>query len=103
MRTLVATRYNPRIKAFYERLARCGESQKSGSDGLYAEVLDDSQRDAEASDSLASPSGPGLKNIQGPLTTKTVAPLVPSSGSFPRLRPSATPQRLEPGKGGRGP
>ena len=34
---------------------------------MYAQVLDHSQRDAEASDTLATPGGAELKIIQGPL------------------------------------
>ena len=36
MGTLVATRHNPRIKTFYERLLARGKGQKSRADGLYA-------------------------------------------------------------------
>jgi transposase len=36
MGTLVATRYNPRMKAFYERLLARGEGEESRADGLYA-------------------------------------------------------------------
>jgi hypothetical protein len=55
--TLVATRYNPRIKAFYERLLAAGKV-KSGSDGVYAS-FHHTQRYAEASDALARPGVEG--------------------------------------------
>ena len=65
---------------------------------MYAQVLDDSQRHAEASDALATPGGAELKKYtKAPLTIKTVAPLVPRSGYSPRLtRPlvSKTQERL---------
>jgi hypothetical protein len=64
-------------------------------------VLDQTPGHAEAADALASLSGPGLKHIQGPLTTKTVAPLLLSAATetwrwddFPCQEGGATCLRL---------
>ena len=66
--------------------ARCRETQKSRSDGVYAYVVDDSQCHAEASDVLASPGGPKLKNIPGTLDNQD------SCSARASLRLSAAPE-----------
>ena len=43
MSTLVAVRYNPVLKAFYQRLCTAGKAKKGCVDGLHAQALDDSE------------------------------------------------------------
>ena len=88
MGTLVATRFNPQIKVFYERLLAAGKVKKIRPDGVHAEVFDHSQCHAEASDTLETPGGAKLKKYtKAPLTIKTVAPLLRRCGYRRRLRP----------------
>ena len=47
MATIVAKRYNPMIKTFYQRSLWCGQSQEDGPRRLYAQTAVDSQCDAE--------------------------------------------------------
>jgi hypothetical protein len=51
MSTLVAVRYNPVLKAFYERLRAIGEAAKvaltAASHPLYAYAIDDPKRHGE--------------------------------------------------------
>ena len=51
-------------QSFLRAAPRRGESQKSRPDRVYAQVLDNSQRHAEAPDIMATPGGTELKNIQ---------------------------------------
>jgi len=51
----------PADQSLLRTAPRGGEGQKSGPDSLYAEVCDHTERDAETSDALARPGGPGLK------------------------------------------
>jgi len=64
--TLVAARFNPVIRAFYQRLRAAGKAKKVLG-RLYAETADNAQRDAQASDALAD----GAASAR--LTIKTVA------------------------------
>ena len=66
MGTLVATRFNPQIKAFYERLLAAGKVKKVALTACMRKFLTDSQRDAEASDALATPGGAELKKYTRP-------------------------------------
>ena len=62
MGAIVAARFNPVIRAFYQRLQRVGKAKEGGAHRLHAEVADDSQCDAETSDSLAADGGASYLN-----------------------------------------
>ena len=65
MSTLVATRYNPLIKAQYQELLRRGEGEEGVVDGLYAEVPNDLERDDVGQGSIQA-EGHNLRQIGFP-------------------------------------
>ncbi len=52
MAALVATRYNPVLRDFYQRLCAAGKPKESGAYRLHAQVANYTQRDGQASSSL---------------------------------------------------
>ena len=70
MAAVVATRGNPTIKMFYQRLVWVGKRQELGSHCPYAETVDYAQHDAHPSDALAD----GTTSAR--VTVKTVTSLV---------------------------
>ena len=87
MSTLVAVRYNPVLKAFYERLRAAGKVAKVALDRLHAQAVDDPERHGETPHPLATPGGAECITYRVPLTNKTVAPLLRRSGFRQRLKP----------------
>jgi len=73
--TLVATRYTPRIKVFYERLLAAGKVKKVALTACMHKFLTILNAMLKHRTPWQAQEVQGEKNIQGPLTTKTVAPL----------------------------
>ncbi len=73
MAALVATRSNPVLRDFYQRLCAAGKPKESGAYRLHAQVANYTQRDGQASSSLEP-------NRSEFFTFKTVAEPVEESG-----------------------
>ena len=82
MGTRVATRYNPRIKAFYERLLAAGKGKKVALTACMPKLLTILNAMLKHRTPWHAQEGQGYKNIQGPLTTKTVASLLRRCGCW---------------------
>ena len=87
MGTLVATRFNPQIKAFYERLLAAGKVKKVALTACMHKLLTILNAMLKHRTPWQRPGGAGLKNIQGPLDNQD------SCSARASLRLSAAPER----------
>jgi hypothetical protein len=88
MATLVATRYNPRIKALYERLLAAGKVKKVALTACMHQLL--------TSLNAMLKHRKSWQDQEAPLTIKTVAPLLSRCGSWARI--TAGVRRLRRGR-----
>jgi transposase len=88
MGTLVATRFHPQIKVFYQRLLAAGKLKKVALTACMRKLLTMLNAMLKHLTSWKAQEVQNSRIYQVPLTTKTVAPLVPRSGCQARLRPS---------------
>jgi transposase len=87
MGTLVATRLHPRIKAFSQRLLAAGQAKQVALTACRHQLLTMLNAMLKHRQAWQAQEVQNEKRYQAPLTTKTVAPLVPRFGCSPRLRP----------------
>jgi hypothetical protein len=85
MGTLVATRDNPQITVFYERLLAAGKAKKVALTACMPKLLTMLNAMLKYRTPWQPQEVQNSKKRQGPLTIKTVAPLLRRSGYSQRL------------------
>jgi transposase len=97
MGTRGATRFNPQIKVFYQRLLAAGKRKKVALTACRHKLVTMLNALLKQRTSWQAGEVQNYKRYQAPLTTKTVAPLVPRCGYRRRLRPGVRvlPKRIE--------
>jgi hypothetical protein len=88
MRPLVAPRFHPQSNAFYQRLRAAGKRTKVALTACMRKVLTMLNALLKHRTAWQAQEVHNEKIYQAPLTTKTVAPLVPRCGCPARLRRS---------------
>ena len=85
MSTLVAVRYNPVLKRFYERRRAAGKAAKVALTACMRKLLTILNAMVKHQTRWQPREVPRAEHPRLPLTFKTVAPLLPRSGSWARL------------------
>jgi transposase len=88
MSTLVAVRYNPVLKRFYERRRAAGKAAKVALTACMRKLLTILNAMVKHQTRWQPREVPRAEHPRLPLTFKTVAPLLPRCGCQARLRPS---------------
>jgi transposase len=87
MGTRGATRFNPRIKAFYQRLLAAGKVKKVALTACRRKLVTMLNAMLKQRTSWQAQEVQNYKRYQAPLTTKTVAPLLRRCGFRPQVKP----------------
>jgi hypothetical protein len=95
MGTLVATRFHPQLKAFSQRLLAAGKRKKVALTACMHKLVTMLNAMLKHRTSWKAQEVQNEKIYQAPLTTKTVAPLVPRSGHWVRLKRGVSLPRQE--------